>query len=269
MNSYVPGANAAVSSRLFARRRGRRVRRRVGVGDRRDPRLVVADVDPRLAPPGCRVRRRRRERHRRVGLARRLEVRQRVGVGLDAARAARCRWSATRSGRGRGARTPATARSGSRRRSAAGRPRGSRCARRPSTGRSASSRNESNSELDPAPVARALVDRDLAAPRTAPAAPVGLRELRVVLRRQRPAELEVDRDPDLAVGVDLGPGDVVADVAEVQRVDLRVRCSASGNAPGATGSSPRSCGCRAACCRSRTCRSRSGSRRRSGRGRTR
>ena len=159
----------------------------------------------------------------RVGRPGRLEVRQRVGVGLDAGRAAGAVGRRGEPRPGRGARTPPSS-SGrlappKRAWSAA------RIALRASTidGLVGIEQERVEQQLDPAPVARALGHRHCARRRSGSAAPCRIDgNWRVVLRRERLAQLEVDRDPDLAVGVDLRAGQVVADVAEVQRVDLRV-----------------------------------------------
>ena len=269
MNSYVPGANDRGLVEVVRRGRGRarsspgRCRRRGRPAPRSDRRRSGPS-----APPGRRRRRGRRERDRRVGLALGLEVRQRVRVGLDAARPARGVVLRRRSGRSRGGRTPPTARSGSRRRSASWS--AARFALRASTivGFVGMSRNASNSSWIQRRLPGHWSTGSVAGARTAPAAHGRSRGTgRCTSPTSARAQLEVDRDPDLAVGVDLGPGDVVADVAEVQRVDLRLDARL-GNARSAA-SSPRSCGCRGPCCRSRTCRPRTGSRRRSARGRSR
>ena len=103
--------------------------------------------------------------------------------------------------------------------------------------------------LDPAPVARAV--RRGSWPRTHAMSVGRSRCDGYRCEEAGPAGRICDRDPDLAVGVHLGPGQVEAEVAEVERIGVGIAARAPGSRRPSAG--PRgSRGCRCTGCRSRT-----------------
>ena len=209
-----------------------RVRGRIGVGDRGDARLVVADVDPRLDRRSAAARCSWPRRSPRVGLARRPRS-PAAGCVSDSTPAVRpravwcCEANRPRPRRANAARSSAWFAPPNR----AGRPRGSRCARRPSTASSASSRNESNSSWIQRRLPGHWVDRHLAVRALLLQRRVRRRELALYFAASALRSSKLIATQISPSAWTSGPGHVVADVAEVQRVDLRIRARL-GNAPG-------------------------------------
>ena len=252
-----PERTRDVSSRFAPRRR------RVGVGDRRDASLVVTDEDPSVRDRRA-VLALARERDRRVVVERRREARRRIGVGV------RRRVRARR----RPGRSPLRAKPSQssfwfappkRIRSAA------RYASRAWSidGSVGISSNASNTSW---------TQRRLPGQVCGGSSPVGAALLQVLVVEREVVVVLVDQQPARMrkfVALQISPsawtsraGDVVAHVAEVQRVDHELLARLR-NAAGHREVHPVVADRRAACCRWRTCRPRSGSRRRSGRSRSR
>ena len=230
---------------------------RIRVGDRRDPGLEVPDVDPSVDRIAVEVL--GLELHRRRRGADRLEARSRIGVGSTSGRsrtgAVRGHWRRRPCRRGR---SRATAPSGSRRRSAPGRPPGPRRGPGASSAFAASSASRRRRAGSSAgcPGMRTPAARRSRTRTGGPRRRTGSRRR---TSRQQLADLEVRLAPDLAVRVNLlrrrrrRARHVVAHVAEVQRVrhELLAR---PGHIAGRREVHPEVADGALTCCPCRTCR---------------